>query len=479
MWTFALPAASDSGQTGRASRRPAAPAIAVRLALAALCLLAMVVLARQLAVPDDPSAVVLRRYSPSAFMYLLAASYALGWGVYCALARQPLRKQLMNCGLATGALGLTLGVLEIPALVGLADYRLLLAPAGAATFGGVRKAWEDPRNRFDRELMYTRRPGYRIAGETTGDLVYWLGIAAPRRYQVDVRYDRNGFRNEREIKQAAMVLIGDSFLEAGLVAEAALVSSRLRQLLGVEVANLGLSGYGPQQELLVLRRYGLPLRPQVAVWFFFEGNDLLDVERYRQFARHSAEYVQELDRFANRSFTKQTILALGRLTTSNGISDGAEAQRRSCRLRHPYDEEARTLYFGFAAAPLSPAELASLEIAQHQLLEAQRLSAASGTTLLLAYVPTKFRVYGELCDFAEDAYPRAWTLNDLPVRLEGWARANDIAYVDLTAPLKQAAANGALTYFADDGHWSATGHEVVAKTIAGTIATQVALKSPQ
>src|SRR5205807_430492 len=47
------------------------------------------------------------------------------------------------------------------------------------------------------------------------------------------------------------------------------------------VANLGQYDYGPVEELAVLRRYGLPLRPRIVVWMFFEGNDLVDVARYQ------------------------------------------------------------------------------------------------------------------------------------------------------------------------------------------------------
>lgn len=45
---------------------------------------------------------------------------------------------------------------------------------------------------------------------------------------------------------------------------------------GLEVANLSVLGYGPDQELLVLERDGLPLEPDVVVLFFCLANDFAE-----------------------------------------------------------------------------------------------------------------------------------------------------------------------------------------------------------
>src|SRR5262249_25131700 len=44
--------------------------------------------------------------------------------------------------------------------------------------------------------------------------------------------------------------------------------------------NLGVSGYGPQQELVVLKRFGLPRNPRLVVWQFTEWNDVIDAQVY-------------------------------------------------------------------------------------------------------------------------------------------------------------------------------------------------------
>ena len=52
------------------------------------------------------------------------------------------------------------------------------------------------------------------------------------------------------------------------------------QRLDTDVVNLGQAAYGLKQELGVLRRFALPLRPRLVLWFLFGGNDLRDVELY-------------------------------------------------------------------------------------------------------------------------------------------------------------------------------------------------------
>ena len=112
---------------------------------------------------------------------------------------------------------------------------------------------------------------------------------------------RTAFENDRNVERASIVLIGDSFLEAGIVAQDATVSSLLEDRLRVPVSNLGMTMYGPQQELAALRRYGLPLRPQVVLWFLFEGNDFRDAVRYERRRSSVKSLLEERAGFPERS----------------------------------------------------------------------------------------------------------------------------------------------------------------------------------
>src|SRR5690606_15968960 len=85
-----------------------------------------------------------------------------------------------------------------------------------------------------------------------------------------------------DLESAEIVVIGDSYMEGYFTPAEQLITTRLSERQGKSVANLGHSGYGPQQELTVLRRYGFPLAPKTVIWAFFEGNDVSDAESYEE-----------------------------------------------------------------------------------------------------------------------------------------------------------------------------------------------------
>jgi hypothetical protein len=404
-------------------------------------------------------------YSSQSFIVLMLASYILGWTIYYSINREPLPNKAANCGLTTITLVMLFGLFELPAILGWIDYNRVISPPPSVLFTMI-KPWNNPANQMDRELVHIHRPRQKVVGETAGDLVSWLGISTDRRYKIDIEYDGNGFRNDHDIAQAPVLMIGDSFVEAGLVPQANLVSTRLSRLLQVEVANLGQSGYGPQQELVTLRRYGLNLQPKVVLWFFFEGNDLLDVPRYERAIQNWDDIIKVRDSLKDRSFINNALLALAGFTSPKLRTDTDEARRRSCKFLRSQSQEDSKLYFAYGGAPLSQQDTESLETAQACFLQAQRLCASAGGKLLFVHVPIKYRVYCDFCEFPDDGYGRTWQLNDLPSRLESWCKAQGIPYLDLTVSLKEAAASGELVYFSDDGHWNARGHEVVARAIA-------------
>ena len=124
------------------------------------------------------------------------------------------------------------------------------------------------------ELLWQHDPYFQYEEAVPGQYGRSFMCATRSFANVVVRYDRNGFRNSVDLQQADIVVIGDSYIEGYMTPESKLATTLLGQLQGKTVANLGHSGYGPQQELVVLKRYGLPLHPHTVIWAFFEGNDL-------------------------------------------------------------------------------------------------------------------------------------------------------------------------------------------------------------
>ncbi|MGH9905146.1 MAG: hypothetical protein ACRD8U_06115, partial [Pyrinomonadaceae bacterium] len=152
-----------------------------------------------------------------------------------------------------------------------AAYALVVNGAWRANFwldqGHISRRY----SKADNELGFVRKPG-----------VSWRGFVPDVNRVVDYRTDEQGFRNPDGVRRADVVFIGDSFTEGATVEENDTFVRQVGAASGLSVVNLGRGAYGPQQELIVLERYGLAYRPRVVVWQLFEGNDLPDASLFRE-----------------------------------------------------------------------------------------------------------------------------------------------------------------------------------------------------
>ncbi len=314
--------------------------------------------------------------------------------------------------------------------------------------------WSHPGNLVDPTLLHLHRPHDRFV---------WDGVL--------YEYDQNGFRNRPDPHAAEVVVVGDSFIEGWGVTAAELMTARLGADLHRGVVNLGQSWYGPQQELEVLRRYGLPLHPKACVWAFFEGNDLQDVERYSSALPIWPELSRRNHSFALRSFTRNALYALRRFGRTR------EGKDATGTLAYPYGEFRASdgrdvrMYFEYAAHSLSPREITDLDVVGRTLSEAGRLCRRQGAQFLVVFVPSKDRIYLDRTRFAANAAPRRWRENDLPDRLAAVVRREDpeAGFLDLTPVFRQRAARGEILYFLQDSHWSPLGHAAAAAAIAARL----------
>lgn len=400
-----------------------------------------------------------RTASPNAHLLAtIVAGYLLLWSAVFALRRKSGGTAVKGFLVTSGSLALAIGALEILALAGVDFGRFFETHTGSL--------WNHPGNTPDPRLFHLRKPHSEI---------FWE--------EVWYRYDQHGFRNASDLRAADVVVVGDSFVEGWNVHAGELLTARLAELLGVSVANLGQSGYGSQQELEALRRFGLPLSPRACVWVFFEGNDLGDTARYEWTRKHWRTFTQPS--YSERSFVRSAIKALRELPHRNentpwtrqpGEAVRAANLHRSGLCRSSRGKSGR-LYFWYEGRRLSEEDREALRQVGRDLESARRLCAETGAGLLVVFAPSKYRVYRDLCTFAEDAAPARWVLNDLPRQL-GTLLAREAPgarYLDLTPVLRAEAASGRLVYFPYDTHWTAAGHAVAAREIAGRLAASPAL----
>jgi SGNH hydrolase-like domain, acetyltransferase AlgX len=409
------------------------------------------------------------RPAPRPLAATLLGSYFLGWGTALVLAAPPRSRVIARFSLTTLALALPPGCLELLSVVGMADFRTLFTAPGL-----------DPRHNADNvpdpELIHVHRPYLKRAGATRGDIASALHLTDAPLHPYEVAYDRNGFRNARDLSEAEIVVLGDSFVEGGLVAADDLLTATLGRLLGCNVANLGQSAYGPQQELAVLNRYAAPLRPRLCIWTFYEGNDLDDVARYEQLTQGNGRAARSTPR--DRSFGRNALLALSCRLGRILVPDASD-QAPSGTFREMNGRTTR-LFFRDRGALHPRQELSALDEVTSVLTAAHAACAAYRMTLLVVFAPQKFRIYKDYCTFPPDNPCTRWAPDDLPERLRARVAAigPGIRFLDLTPALAAEAARGRLLYFADDTHWSAEGHQAAGRAIAADIARRGDLGPP-
>lgn len=393
----------------------------------------------------------------------LVVTYLAAWAVPLLLTRRPAALS-RRFALMTGAIAVTLLLVEFPAVVGLVDYGSLFPANRVEPFLGRR-------DRVDADLLRLHPPHLRESGRTQGDLVVSTNTRvgwAPW-YRYDVRYDARGFRNATDLDRAEIAVVGDSFVEGVQAPYESLMTTVLGRRLGVPVANLGQIKYGPREELAVLKRFALPLRPRVCVWAFFEGNDLADLRAYDR-ARQGGPAPPERRSIGDRSFVQNALLAAIRVAGLDR-SRYREFYRRSGLVRVPGGEDVR-LFFHYPSAPLTSEDEESLARLAEILRDARDAAERGGCRLVVVYIPTKFRVYGDLARFAADSPCAGWTPSDLPGRLRALVAGISpaIGFLDLTGPFRAEARRGPLLYYPDDTHWSPEGQTLAGRVLADDLA---------
>jgi hypothetical protein len=307
-------------------------------------------------------------------------------------------------------------------------------------------------NLSDDELGFVRKPA-----------IFWQGRLSPEGRFLSYRTDENGFRNAPQIHQADIVFIGDSFTEGASVPEEDTFVQQLGKQGTHTVVNLGRGHYGPQQELIILRRYGLGYNPRVVIWQLFEGNDLSDATRFAEWRMKPVR----TESLAQRYFWHSLITHwLDRtlpedVITPKKIQD-ANGTTGSVYLDYSYlpDEPLRE--------PLGFAETKSAIEAGYRLCESR------GIKLVVVFVPIKVRVLSPYLVFngqqdRERYLPGGVTDSerDFAHEIAKFCGQIDCPFIDVTGALRRRAAeNDHFIYMTgQDSHLDVAGHKVVAETL--------------
>ena len=335
-------------------------------------------------------------------------------------------------------------------------------------------------------------------------------------HQFRVQTDTEGFRNPLTRERFEIAALGDSFTDATTMAVDASWPMQLEQRLGVAVQNYGTAGFGPQQELLVLKEFVAAHRPRVVVLAFFAGNDIFNAQAFDDFERSGVaawpaapgwrinEIVKRADTWYVASAWRAGIVGLGGHENNEAsaaevapvsISPAAGSTPASFdRGMFTVPVGGRILRWAFMPPYLSTLNLSEDELAvlrgwtltRNAIGEMQRVSRSFGAELIVMFIPFKSQVYFPLLEraFSHDDLRSAlqfylggsqWPV-DLDAMRHNRLAQNDlmrrlceeagIPLLDTTTALETHVTAGENVYFPDDSHLNERGQAVLADALS-------------
>ncbi|MGH7829159.1 MAG: alginate O-acetyltransferase AlgX-related protein [Candidatus Binatia bacterium] len=308
---------------------------------------------------------------------------------------------------------------------------------------------------------------------------------------------RDGLSDSND-STADVVVIGDSFVQFALKNEDTF-GAKLEKISGLNVVAFGAARYGPFQYLEVLKTHGVKKRPKYALFSFFEGNDLDDVQNYLEW--------READRSKNG--TAGGYYGVYHLALSGTLSDRfalaltqtnrylAESLRSVAQLaidtiavgkrNHPdiavinLGDQSHKVLFTYKNDARTPDELlrsSEWRKLREIMIQLRNVSLENDTIPIVMYVPTVAHIYAEYSTWESG---QNW-LNMRAAQITAKAnreramislcRELDISLLNLSRAFEASAREGKLLYYPFDNHWNSEGREVAAGFVSEALKKQ-------
>jgi len=362
-----------------------------------------------------------------------------------------------------------------------------------------------------------------------GDIVRMGYIPTPATgalHRFTFQTDAEGFRNPGVRERFDVAALGDSFTDAMTMSVEASWPARLERTLGMTVQNYGTAGFGPQQELLVLKDFVARHRPRAVVLAFFAGNDIFDAEAFDAFQRSGGtqtrvqqgwrikDVVSRADTWfvvsalragANWAGSQHAPTVAAAAPSPSLASSGSPAGRSLSGVATPSFDRGlfdlpvagRRLPFAFMPPYLNTLNFSEPELASRlgwrltrdAIAEMHAVSRSFGAEFAVMFVPFKSQVYLPLLQrtfsapalrssfsFYLEAYGREVDVNRLSANrlaqnhmMRRFCEQAGIPFVDSTPALERLVQSGENAYFPDESHLNEAGEAVLADTIAALL----------
>lgn len=301
-------------------------------------------------------------------------------------------------------------------------------------------------------------------------------VDAQPEFKAPIHINNQGFRDKKAFTQKnnhgviRMAALGDSFTFGTGVRADERASDLLEQKLSanttaVEVYNFGLPASSTASQIDILRNHIIPLKPDVLLIMFYMGNDVID--NYHQAVKHTtaaqpaaSKAIGLFDQIRYRSMLYQFLLyKCSSLSWFTRAYDGAKSRdlRGEIGRQWPIFDTS----FVHQTGLWKPTHAAIRNMVT--------LAKAHNIEPILVLLPTKVQ-YSQT-HWSQFASSDRVTQRELSQtypneQFAHWARKTlQIPVIDPLPRFQEAADEGAQIYYPINGHWTATGHAILADAL--------------
>jgi len=336
-------------------------------------------------------------------------------------------------------------------------------------------------------------------------------------FRQKITFNRGGWRDvdhslRKNDNVYRILVLGDSMMEGIQVGSKEIFPRRLEVLLNqglegrkrVEVLNLATSGYGTIQEYLLLKKCGLSYQPDLVILAFLTANDirnnsLVFQDGTRDWSRATRPYVEvnetgfhwhppspEAERIYNRQGWKYWILdqvftvkfLYKQLSSHEGMR---EWLKRHGLMNSGAFVESQGIPVDYNVyAPILDKDWRHAWLATEYILsETRDLLASKKTPFVVVVLTNAPQIYPGRWQAILDTYPKMqgkpWRLDMPDERLVEILGRLGIDYLQLLPVFRDAAAQHPemLLHFPLDGHWTAAGHDLAARSVSSYLLSKL------
>ena len=271
-----------------------------------------------------------------------------------------------------------------------------------------------------------------------------------------------------------ILLLGDSFIEALQVpfevSFANVLDQALRRITGrsVEVINAGVSGWGTDDELQYLMRYGIHWQPDLVLVALTLHNDVSDNLRERWHTLRDGELVDQPVRRASLLAYKVTELKAF-------LASHSHLYQLCRRVEHRGDirktgKELKQHVAELFEEPTPDVIARGLRLTGLELRRLQAVSAAHHARAALVLIPLKLQVSSPATSQRSGGDTLNLQRSNRPQRLlRAIADSLGLLTIDLLPVFTHSTSEYGELYL-QEGHWNPTGHLVAADSVAAALA---------